>query len=329
MKNPFKRKGSVTKPVKVTAPKSNVNLPFSRPGNPRKNDDFQKSSESEKTIIGIQPDIPSGSKSEINNLSCPKCNYPLRIEPSGSSPCPNCGFIGETKLHDTVSDSKKTMSVNSLNFKDEKELSSFRFKLISESSGSELKIESEENEIVLNRDHLDPNNDSISSKEHVIVKFRNGKIFFQDVSTNGSTFIQVINNMPISTGTRIVLGNRIFLFSTRQTMQDSGNIKSTRQISKVNFDYDNLNDFVLTEEISGRKILLTQGVNLLNRNNLDPGNASISGHKHALLDFNDGQWYISDLSSNAATFIQCKTEQQMSEKRKIIIGNIIFRFEYY
>jgi hypothetical protein len=327
MKKLFNKKVTFGKKAKVAPPKSHVKFPYSQPAN-QGNNDQHKSSDDKKTRIGKQPDSPYESKNGMDNLICPKCQYPLRIEPSASSPCPNCGFMGSTGLHDTVSDSKKTISLNGLNLQDEQKLSSFRFKLISESTGSEFKIESEENEIVLNRDHLDPNNTSISSKEHVLVRFRDGKIFFQDISTNGSTFIQVINKMLINPGTRIVMGNRIFLFSHGQTLQDTDNSKATRQLSMVNMDKDNIHDFVLIEENSGRRIQLNQGFNLLNRTNLDPGNASISGDKHATLEFKDGQWYVSDLSSNAATFIQCKTEHQMADKIRIIIGNIIFRFEY-
>jgi hypothetical protein len=329
MMNLFKRKGSLPKTPKLAFPKADNKFPFSQPGNQMDKDDRHEPSENKKTRIGLQPDLLAGSNSRIDNLSCPNCQYPLRIEPSRSSPCPNCGHVGAAGLHDTVSDSKKTISISNLNFKDEPELSSFRFKMISESSGSEFKIESEENEIVLNREHLDPNNTSISSKEHVIVKFRNGKIFFQDVSTNGSTFVQVIDKMLINPGTRIVLGNRIFSFSQGQSIQDSGNRMATRQISRINLDNSNVNEIVLIEENSGRNIQLTKGVNILNRNNLDPGNPAISGNKHALLEFNNGEWYLSDLSSNAATFIQCITEQQIVDKTKIIIGNLIFRFEYY
>jgi hypothetical protein len=314
MKNPFKRNASVPKTPKVTLPKTNLKFPFSQPDDQRNNNDFQNKSGDKKTKIGIQYDVLPGTKGKIDNLSCPNCQYPLRIEPSRSSPCPNCGFIGASGLHDTLSDSKKTISINSLNFNDEQELTSFRFKMISESSGSEYKIESEENEIVLNRDHLDPGNNSISSKEHVLVKFRNGKIFFQDVSTNGSTFIQVINKVLINPGTRIALGNQIFSFSPGQPAEYSGSSKTTRQISKVNLDNNNLDDFVLIGESNGRKIHLTRGVNSLNRSNLDPGNPSISGQKHAILEFSDGQWYLSDVSSNAATFIQCKTEHQVADK---------------
>jgi hypothetical protein len=328
MKSLFSKKEEIAKTVRVEPPKSKINLPFSQSENAGENDDNgAKSSENKKTRIGRQPDMPFTSKSGNDNLACPRCQYPLRIEPSGSSPCPNCGFNGDDTSHDTVSDSKKTIVLSELNLKDEERLSEFRFKLISEASGSELKIEPGENETVLSREFLDPNNTSISSKEHLLVKFRNGKIFIQDVSTNGLTFIQVIKKTSIVAGTRIVMGNRIFLFSTGNPMEDPDNSKATRQIGKVSLDTES-NNYVLIEEGSGRKIDLSRGVNLLNRNNLDPGNTSISGSRHAELEFSNEQWFLSDLSSNAATFIQCKTEQQITNKVRIIIGNIIFRFEY-
>lgn len=329
MKNLFKGKFNIGKKDSITTPKPPVKFPYSQSPDHLSNDDnSHKSSDDKKTRIGGRPDSPYVSKSDMDNLYCPRCQYPLRIEPSDSSPCPNCGFMGSTGLHDTVSDSKKTISINNLNLQDEQILASFRFKLISESAGSEFKIESEENEIVLNRDHLDPNNTTISSKEHVLVKFRNGRIFFQDVSTNGSTFIQATDKVLIEPGTRIVMGNRIFLFSHGQTSHDKKDGKATRQLSMVSLDNDTTNDFVLIEESSGRKVLLNQGFNLLNRANLDPGNASISGSKHSSLEYGDGNWFLSDLSSNGATFIQCLAEHQMADKTRIIIGNIIFRFEY-
>ena len=330
VKNSYNMKAGTIKTVRVNPVNANVNLPFSRSDseNSGDNSSYRSSSEDKKTRIGRQPDMPSSLNSDNRNLACPKCQYPLRIEPSVSSPCPNCGFSGEAQIHETVSDSRKTILLNQLSLKDEEKLSDFKFKLIHESTGSEFKIESEEDEIVLNRDHLDPGNTSISSKEHVLVKFREGRVIAQDVSTNGSTFIQVTRKTPIISGTRIVMGNRVYLFTSGGQKQNAGDSKATRQLSNVSFENDNTKEAILTEEGTGRKVVLTQGVNLLNRSNLDPGNASISGSRHAEMEFTDGQWFISDLSSNAATFIQCKTEQVLNNKVRIIVGNIIFRFEY-
>ena len=110
MENLFK-KFKIGKKPKIAAPKSPVKFPFSRPGDKGdKDENDYKSSENKKTSAGRQPDYPYQPKSGMDSLSCPQCQYPLRIEPSASSPCPNCGFMGlAAGLHDTVSDSKKTI----------------------------------------------------------------------------------------------------------------------------------------------------------------------------------------------------------------------------
>ncbi|HBE43474.1 MAG TPA: hypothetical protein DDW27_20200 [Bacteroidales bacterium] len=329
MKNPFKKKFNIGKKPKIAQPKSPVKFPFSQPGMKGNNDDNDfKPPEVKKTMIGRQPDLPYKPEMKNDTLICPVCQYPLRIEPSSSSPCPNCGFMGTGGQHDTVSDSKKTRSITDLDLNTGQKLSSFRFKLISESKGHEFKIESDENEIVLNRDHLDPENATISSKEHVCARFRDGKIFFQDVSTNGSTFIQVKDKINLMPETKIVMGNRIFLFSGGEPAKDSPSGKVTQQIRMVGNDTGGTGNFVLIDENSGRKILLNQGLNILNRSNLDPGNNSISGSRHATLEFMEGIWILTDFSSNEATFVQCRNEYLMTDKTRVIIGNIIFRFEF-
>ena len=329
MENLFKNKKTGTqKTVQATPPRSGIDLPFSQSGSSGKGVSSSGSLDNKKTRIGRQPDMPFVAKGKKDDLTCPKCQYPLRIEPSPSSPCPNCGYSETDGIHDTASDSKKTILLKELSLEDEETLSEFKFKMISESSGSEFKIESTEDEIVLNRDHLDPNNNTISSQEHLLVKFREGRIFITDVSTNGSTFVQVMKKMPVCAGTRIVMGNRIFLLTGGKEKESQVSDKATRLLSRVSFDHNSNDDFALIEERSGRKIFLAPGINLLKRNNLDPGNLSISGNKHAELEFSHGQWLISDLSSNAATFIQCRSEHQMTNKERIIVGNMIFRFEY-
>ena len=329
MKNPFKKKFNIGKKPKIAQPKIPVKLPFSQPGMKGNEDDGNyKPSEAKKTMIGRQPDLPYRPKTGPDNLSCPVCQYPLRTEPSASSPCPNCGFMGTGGQHDTVSDSKKTKSLTDLDFNTGQKLSSFRFKLISESKGHEFKIESDENEIILNRDHLDPENTTISSKEHLRARFRDGKIFFLDVSTNGSTFVQVKDKIQVIPETKIVMGNRIFLFSGGQPVRNSPADKVTQQLRMVGDETGRTGSFVLIDENSGRKIPLNQGLNVFNRANLDPGNNSISGSRHASLEFREGLWMLTDFSSNAATFVQCKNDHLMSDKTRVIIGNIIFRFEF-
>lgn len=329
MKNPFKSKNPLPETLKFSPPKPGINLPFSQSedSNNQSNRPYNQS-EDKKTRIGRQSDMPFGSRNDDDNLSCPQCKYPLRIEPSNSSPCPNCGYAGEAPKHITASDSKKTISLDKVLLSEETELSSFKFKMIAESTGTEIKIESEENEISLNRSHLAPENKNISSDQHVIMKFRNGKIYMQDASSNGSTFVQVIDRAVINPGTRIVMGNRIFLFTSKITGQSVNDNKATRKFGEFGFDSNEIPGFILIEENSGTRINLIQGNNNLNRNSLDPGNASISGNKHAVLEYINGQWFLSDYSSNKATFVQLKSEFQLVNKIKVILGNIIFRFEY-
>ena len=64
----------------------------------------------------------------------------------------------------------------------------------------------------------------------------------------------------------------------------------------------------------------------LNRNNLDASNKSISGGQHAMVEYQDGQWYIKDQSSNGFTFIQVRDRTPIQSGDMIIIGNKLFVF---
>ena len=65
---------------------------------------------------------------------------------------------------------------------------------------------------------------------------------------------------------------------------------------------------------------------ILGRDELDPGNTSISSEGHIQLRENRGSWYIEDVSSNGATFMQALSYQPLREGTRIILGNRIFRF---
>ena len=54
---------------------------------------------------------------------------------------------------------------------------------------------------------------------------------------------------------------------------------------------------------------------------------SISGQEHAKFAFEDGKWYLTDQSSNGATFIQVKGKIELEEDAKILIGNKIYTFK--
>jgi ssDNA-binding Zn-finger/Zn-ribbon topoisomerase 1 len=329
MKNPFHfSEDKPKKTVKVPLPRSSHGISLSKSESPGVRDNTSDSSESKKTRIGRQSLMSTLGKGEGENIVCPKCQYPLRVKPIPSSPCPNCGYYDISQLQNTASDSRRTMPLSELNLQGKNVKSEFRFKVISESSNTEYIIESTDDEVVLNRNHLDPENDTISSQKHLLVKFREGRIYIQDVSTNGSTFFQVLKREQVSVGSRIVIGNRMFLLANVKGGNPEPN-QATRNLSNIGYDQDIKNDYALIDERNGRRIYLKHGDNILKRSLLDPGNLSISESQHANLEFIDGNWFVIDKSSNAATFIQCSTEHLMTSRERLIIGNMIYRFEYY
>lgn len=326
--------GMKPKKPKIKQGKTDIHLPFSRSGEDKRVQDRNpQDSNAIKTKIGLQAekpiiDYPTKSSSG-ESLSCPECQYPLRVEPSKSSPCPNCGFSGNNQNpENTVYNPRKTMTVSSLDALNDMEIQEFKFKLIEEASQSEIKIQSDESELVLNRSHLDPNNMNISSEQHVLIKFRLNKIFIEDVSSNGSTFIQVKNSIMIQPGNRLVIGNKIYLFNLLQEQLKSPvDDKATRRYGDMN-NQEGSKGFALTDEKSGKRMVFNDLHVIINRSNLDTSNNSISGSRHAGFDYEDGCWYLKDLSSTGATFIQVNDEYQLESGMKLIIGNKIYRFEY-
>ena len=284
-----------------------------------------------KTQMGARPDYPS-RKLVNDHLQkdiemCPKCQYPLRTKPDSSSPCPNCGFTGNGMK--TASDAGKTITISSLD-QDNKELQEFRFKLIKEDDNSEIEIQSPDDpEVILNRSHLDPANSTISGEQHVILKFKNRRIYVEDASSNGSTFLQAKNQVVIENGTRLVMGNKIYVFSQAGSLLQNRNPDKTKKI--IEFDLEASQSglgFSLTDEAGGKKQFFDNTYIIINRSVLDPGNKSISSSRHAEFETSNGKWYVKDLSSNESTFVQLKGEQLLENKIRIIIGNKIFRFEY-
>jgi uncharacterized Zn finger protein (UPF0148 family) len=332
MKKLFGIPGSVIKKILPRRKKKKTNLPYSDPrGTEKEKKSSRQGYDPKKTQMGIQADYPSdnqpneGKQKDIE--TCPKCQYPLRTKPDSSSPCPNCGYTGNHMK--TVFDSGKTISINSLSQESE-ELQEFKFKLIKEDNNSEIEIQStDEPEVILNRSHLDANNSTISGEQHVIMKFKNKKIYIEDVSSNGSSFIQAKTKMMIQNGSRLVIGNKIYVFSQSGNLPDSNNSNITRKFGEFDLKVSQTGSgFNLTDETNGKSISFDKAYIILNRANLDPGNNSISSSRHAEFEFNNGQWFVKDFSSNESTFIQLKSEQLLENKIRIILGNKIFRFEY-
>lgn len=86
-------------------------------------------------------------------------------------------------------------------------------------------------------------------------------------------------------------------------------------------------EFKLVDERSQSAKEFTGAEVSVNRDNLDAGNMSISGQEHAKFVFEDGSWYLSDHSSNGATFVQVTGKIALTEGAKILIGNRIYTFQ--
>lgn len=69
----------------------------------------------------------------------------------------------------------------------------------------------EQNNAILNRSMIDESDTSLSRENHVKFEFNGNRCFIENVSSNGSTFIQVLEKTEITNGTLIILGeNKLF-----------------------------------------------------------------------------------------------------------------------
>ena len=134
----------------------------------------------------------------------------------------------------------------------------------------------------------------------------------------------------IQPGIRLILGNKICLFNLLdQPVKSPDADKATRKFGGFDMNVqEGARGFTLIDEKSGKRIEFNEQHVIVNRSNLDTTNNTISGSRHAEFHFENGCWYLKDLSSTGATFMQVKTEYQLENNIKLVIGNKVFRFEY-
>lgn len=65
---------------------------------------------------------------------------------------------------------------------------------------------------------------------------------------------------------------------------------------------------------------------VLNRQNTEPDNNSITSHQQAVLSFENGKWYIEDKSSFKTTFIRVTKKTELEDGDIIVLGNREFKF---
>ncbi len=172
-------------------------------------------SQGAKTMRGRASDLsapdaaaPSSARAD-SIIKCPSCSYyPLRSIPGPGHACPNCGFEGEeaeSKNESIPSSEAKTVKLGDIEIGKKKE----RYVQLRE-EGSEKVITLSGDRIEMNRKILEPGNSSISSSVHAVFSFADGALYLEDKSSNGATFVQVVDRMKVGSGSKIVIGNKVY-----------------------------------------------------------------------------------------------------------------------
>lgn len=73
------------------------------------------------------------------------------------------------------------------------------------------------------------------------------------------------------------------------------------------------------QEYEGKEVVL-------NRDNTEPGNPSITSREQALIQRIDGHWFIEDKSDQKTTFVQAGQKIELHEGDLILLGNRLFKF---
>lgn len=66
---------------------------------------------------------------------------------------------------------------------------------------------------------------------------------------------------------------------------------------------------------------------VLNRDNTDPKNTTITSQEQACLSFENGKWCIEDRSEYKTTFVQASRKIELQQGDLILVGNQLYRFE--
>ena len=134
--------------------------------------------------------------------------------------------------------------------------------------------------------------------------------------------------MPLSIGAKLVLGNKFFLFTSKNISINENSNESTKQLGQFSKENKSNLSFNLVEEDTGQQYGFQGAKVILKRSNIESSNTTLSSKQHAIIEYEVDQWLIRDVSTNGATFIQITQELRIENKTKLILGNKVFRFEY-
>lgn len=81
------------------------------------------------------------------------------------------------------------------------------------------------------------------------------------------------------------------------------------------------------EEVTYSPITYSGEYIILNRSNTDPNNNTITSREQAALTFQDGEWYLENLSEMKTTFIRVGKKVKLASGDIIVMGNREFEFK--
>ncbi len=200
-----------------------------------------------------------------------------------------------------------------------------RFSLYSADDQSSLAFEGDE--VNLNRDLLDPGNFSISSKTHAHFEYSNGSWKLSDKSSNKATFIAIDGVELARDGDWLMFGTAVFQFST-VTERDSSSLdlEATFSFGEPNKTTCDLQPRFHLRQQGGHSLTFEGDEVVVKRDSLDPNNASISRRRHAGFDLRNDVWYVTDLSSNNASFVQLRSTTAIADGTALVFGRKVFTF---
>ncbi len=80
------------------------------------------------------------------------------------------------------------------------------------------------------------------------------------------------------------------------------------------------------QQHGGNKLTFDGDEVVVNRDSLDQNNASISRKEHARFNLRNGAWYVTDLSSNNASFVQLRKTTPIADGTALVFGRKVFTF---
>jgi hypothetical protein len=173
----------------------------------------------QKTKAGIKVNVPAWDElaaaatppSPKAGTNCPNCSYLMR---PGEILCAKCGtniaLYKAAPADHTKAPADHTKTVRRVVPEAKR---GFRLVAVSLHDDAETKnIPLEGEHVVLNRELLDSQNNSISRSGHASLTFRDGEWWLENLSSLKSTFVQVNGPVRIQPGDTILLGDQLFRF---------------------------------------------------------------------------------------------------------------------